>query len=75
MGTVLPFFLNAGFDAEATTAMGDAFDRACKELHDRGQPEIVREVIAKRIIVAAKKGERDPERLCALALRSFGFDR
>jgi hypothetical protein len=44
MGTVLPFFIDAGFDPEATTVMGDAFERACKQLHDRGQPEIVREL-------------------------------
>jgi hypothetical protein len=75
MGTVLPFFLNIGFDPEAITAMGDAYDRACAELHDRGQPEIVREVIARRIIKAAKEGERDPERLCDMALRAFGFGR
>lgn len=75
MATVLPFFLNHGFDPEAITAMGDAYDRACAKLHDRGQPEVVREVIAKRIIKAAKEGERDPERLCGIALRAFGFDR
>jgi hypothetical protein len=39
--------------------MGEAFDDACKELHDTGQPPIVYEVIAKRIIDAAKNGERD----------------
>ena len=43
--------------------MGEAFDAACEELHDRGQPFIVREVIAKRIIHAADSGERDPIRL------------
>jgi hypothetical protein len=31
--------------------------------HDKGQPTIVYEVIAKRIIDAAKNGERDPVRL------------
>jgi hypothetical protein len=43
--------------------MGEAFDAACKELHDKGQPTIVYEVIAKRIIDAAKNGERDPVQL------------
>ena len=75
MGTVLPFFIDAGFDPEATTVMGDAFERACKQLHDRGQPEIVREVIARRIIAAAKAGQRDPELLCNVAHRSFGLTR
>ena len=37
--------------------MGEAFDNACSQLHDRGQPAIVYEVIAKRIIDAAEAGE------------------
>ena len=38
--------------------MGEAFDAACTALHNTGEPEIVYEVIAKRIIDAAKNGER-----------------
>jgi hypothetical protein len=36
--------------------MSEAFDAACEELHDTGQPEIVLEVIAERIITVAKTG-------------------
>jgi hypothetical protein len=54
--------------------MGEAFDAACKELHDRGQPAVVYEVIAKRIIEAARKGERDPGRLRNAGLAALGFD-
>jgi hypothetical protein len=43
--------------------LGAAFDAACKGLHDQGRPEVVYEVIAKRIVNAAKKGERDVDRL------------
>ena len=75
VGTILPFFVDAGFDPEAVTAMGEAFNLACKALHDRGQPELVREVIARQIIKGAKTGERDPKRLCAFALRAFGIER
>jgi hypothetical protein len=35
----------------------------CRDLDDTGQPALVREIIAKRIIKAAKNGERDPVRL------------
>jgi hypothetical protein len=56
------------FDAEATASMGRAFDAACKGLHDTGQPYIVREVIAKRIIAAAMTGELDPDVLYKIAL-------
>jgi hypothetical protein len=48
--------------------MSEAFEAALKELHDTGQPNVVREVIAGRIIAAAKLGERDPVRLRTAAL-------
>ena len=63
------------FDDRVTKIMGAAFDSACKELHDRGQPEVVYEVIAKRIIDAARNGERDPLRLRDAGLAALGFDR
>jgi hypothetical protein len=67
--------LNHSFDADATRAMGEAFDAACLELHDKGQPVLVREVLAKRIIAAAEKGERDPAILCDAALQAAGIRR
>jgi hypothetical protein len=66
MASILPFIKRETvFDDATTRVMGDAFDAVCKSLRDKGQPEIVYEVIARRIIDAAKKGERDPERLRA----------
>jgi hypothetical protein len=56
------------FDPEALAAMGEAFDAACKALEDTGQPQIVREIIAQRIIEAASRGERNPVRLVEAAL-------
>src|SRR5260221_4246326 len=56
------------FGPEATAAMGEAFDAACKELHEVGQLQMVRKVIAQRIIAAARGGELDPVRLRAAAL-------
>ena len=41
-------------------------------LHDTGQPHIVNQIIAKRIIAAAKQGERDPQKFCELALKGLG---
>jgi hypothetical protein len=46
---------------EATAAMGAAFDAAAKSL--QGQLQIIREIIAARIIEVATLGERDPVRL------------
>jgi hypothetical protein len=73
MADVLPFFRGAAFDTDATRVMGEAFDHACHFLHDVGQPDLVREIIAKRIIEAARNGERDPDELCARALKALGF--
>jgi hypothetical protein len=56
------------FGPEALAAMGDALEAACKELGDVGQPDMVREIMAGRIIGAARLGERDPARLRAAAL-------
>ena len=54
--------------------MGEAFDRACKSLRHFGTLITVRELIAKRIIDAAKNGERDPARLREQALVPFGIE-
>jgi hypothetical protein len=76
MATILPFVLNKiDFDDEATRIMGEAFDAACKDLHDTRQLALVREGIAKRIIKAATKGERDPARLRAAGLAALVYDR
>jgi hypothetical protein len=63
---------NVAFDDGATSAMGEAFDRACKVVRRYGPT--VREMIAKRIIDAAKNGERNPIRLQEQALIPFGFE-
>ena len=60
------------FDDAATLAMGEAFDQACKSLRNLGSA--VPEIIANRIIAAAKNGERDPARLYEEALKVFGMD-
>jgi hypothetical protein len=61
------------FDDEATLAMGLAFDRACRSLRQLSTVA-VREIVAKRIIEAAKNGERDPIRLCGKALEPFSIE-
>ena len=49
------------------------FTVANKTLHDIGQPDLVREIIAKRIVEVARDGERDPDELCVRALKALGF--
>ena len=72
--TILHIFEGASFDSDATKAMGSAFDVACKALHKLGADEALQETIAKRIVDAAKKGERDPARLYEQALLAMGID-
>lgn len=61
------------FGPEATQAMALAFDRAWLSLQSAGlgreaAPAAVRDLLAKRIIEVAKRGEFDPERLREAAL-------
>jgi hypothetical protein len=76
VASILPFIRKGGtvFDDQATQILGDAFDDVCKALHDKGQPTIVYEVSAKRIIDAARKGERDPVQLRKIGLAALGFN-
>jgi hypothetical protein len=57
----------ASFDPETTSLMAAAFDEACREVGD-GQPLPVKELVAKRIIEAAHRGERDVQMLKEFAL-------
>jgi hypothetical protein len=69
MASIIPFLPRGIFDDVATKAMGEAFDAACKALHYGGQPEeVVQNALARRIVAAARKGERDPTRLRLMAL-------
>ena len=63
------------FDPEHVKAMGKASDSIIRELHDSGQSRVVREVIAERIIAIANSGERDPDKLCELAMDALGVKR
>ena len=56
------------FDDATVRTIGRTFDAACKELKDTGQPDVVHEVMVKRIIAAARRGERNTTRLRDAAL-------
>jgi hypothetical protein len=68
MSSVVPLFKGRGFDDEATQILGRAYDIVCRSLHRKGQPPVVQEFLAKKIIEAARYGERDPDRLAGAAL-------
>jgi hypothetical protein len=64
-----PFVGSGGFAPETIATMSEVLDAACEKVGDTDQPEVTREVIAGRIIAAARLGERDPARLLEAALR------
>jgi len=66
---------DAAFDSEDTELLGAAFEAAWEKLTTAGsalaedsQAALTRELLAKRIIELAKRGERDPDRLVESAL-------
>jgi hypothetical protein len=61
--SVLRFIPIGVFDDATVHDIGRAFDLACKQLNDSGQPDVVHEVMIKKIIAAARRGERDVKRL------------
>ena len=58
------------FDPETTRLLGLAFEFTVQALHNWGVDDPPREAIARAIISDAKAGERDPERLCDLAVEA-----
>ena len=72
MGQILQFIRPCDvFDPETLVILGEAYDKALASLHDRGQPLLVREIMAERIFDLATM-ERDPDRLCKAALGTLG---
>jgi hypothetical protein len=71
----VPPFSQASSDPRVINVMGKAYDKACKMMHDKGQPHLVQEVIAGRIIEIVTAGERDPDRICERVMAKLGLQR
>ncbi|MDE2373645.1 MAG: hypothetical protein KGL96_05405 [Hyphomicrobiales bacterium] len=74
--SIIPLLANSSFDPEAIEILSAAFDDAWEKLKasnsDFARPAYergAREIIAKHIIEAAQRGERDRRRLCESALK------
>ena len=63
------FMQSSAFEPEAIAVLSEAFEAAVKKLPATGHLEVVREMIAGRIVAAAKLGELNPTRLLEAALR------
>jgi hypothetical protein len=66
---------DAAFDSETTQLLGAAFEAAWEDVKTSGsalaegaEAASTRELLAKRIIEIAKRGERNPDRLVEIAL-------
>jgi len=74
--SIVPFLANASFDPEAVEILSAAFDDAWAQIRQSGSTFArsayargAREVVAKRIIEMAQRGERDRQRLCESAVK------
>jgi hypothetical protein len=61
----------SAFDPDTLMLLGSAFDRARSSLENMTHSDAVHEMMAGRIFDAAMRGERDPDKLCRIALRGF----
>jgi hypothetical protein len=60
------------FDGETIRLMGIAFETGLASLgYTLGSDDPIRAALARKIIVLAEAGERDPERLCDAALKAL----
>jgi len=74
MGQSDPFARYVGsFDPETLATLGRAYDLAIANMHDSGQADSVHQLIADRIMSAARKGERDIHVLWRHALRGIAL--
>ena len=59
---------DASFGPDDLKVMGEAFTQALSELRLYDRKDAMVEMVARRIVRAALSGERDPAKLCEIAL-------
>ena len=68
MATISELLRGAGFDQNTVELVCEVYIRARKSLRDTNHPDLVNEIIARRILSLAKLGERNPDQLRVKAL-------
>jgi hypothetical protein len=68
---ITPFLDGHNFDAEARRVMGVAFEMTLVALRLADRTDPLAAAAAHQIIELVKNGERDPNRLCDVALNSL----
>jgi hypothetical protein len=66
---------NAAFDPDDIERMTDAYERALVVLNVADRNDPLTETVAQKIIFVAQTGEKDPERICSLAIEQLGAHR
>jgi hypothetical protein len=61
------------FSPEEIREITEAYEAVRKQLHDRGQPNLVNEIIAKRIIEVAKTKALNSAEMAKRVVKSFGL--
>jgi hypothetical protein len=72
---ILKQMRDVSFSPEEIEAMATAYEIATRKLHDRGQPQLVNEVLAKRIIELGKSKVLAPSEMAEQLLASVGLSR
>jgi hypothetical protein len=67
--------INGGFDPEATQTLCLAFDAVCETIARSDQSELVRELIARRVMALAERGLRDPNKIAEAVTSTLGLHR
>jgi hypothetical protein len=65
--------ITSAFDPELTQTLCVAFDKVCSTIAERDRSEFVKELIARRVIALAERGERDPDKLAETTTSSLGL--
>ena len=73
-GRAMPIYRlldGAAFERKHIAAMQTAFEEVLSEMRLADRSDPLTELVAKKVIELAQKGERDPARLRELTLRAF----
>jgi hypothetical protein len=73
--SIVPYLNDAAFTPEVVAAMTAAYDRACLTINCQSQTDLVKELLASRIVALAKEGHTDANVLYHRALAAFGIER
>jgi hypothetical protein len=68
---IAPFLRERVFDPETIRVMGVAFTDVCSKLGLNDKCDSATQLVARKVIETAERGERDPARIASAVLRHF----